>query len=257
MLFCVIRTSESDIHETYANRLISLFTAEGLVSGHNFLYCATEKLDNLFSTLPDVAASSDSTIPASDEFKIAWRYQALRDLEVCFLSCFCIMQPIFSQQINPSSLSPGHYFDLSKLMDTDARTKEHDLLVTHFAPQPASSVALITLPRSEPGLTSRLRHYADYVFSLKGFDGIESRNPLYEEYDGLMTAIQLPWLGSNLEPTARPATLEWAFKLKRRQFVLQHLHLPPCLSNTVSRSSATETILCSKTPGTDISAIDF
>ncbi|KAF5397919.1 Elongator complex protein 4 [Paragonimus heterotremus] len=229
-------------------------------------------------------------------------------------------------QTSPSSLSLGHYFDLSKLMDTDARIKERDLLVTHFAPQPTSSlqanisnmiktiytfchekkapvdnirrivlhslfspcwgfvsnvktfdrlvlkcfislrlmlqnslnVALITLPRLEPGLTSRLRHYADYVFSLKGFDGIESRNPLYEEYDGLMTAIRLPWLGNSLEPAARPTTIEWAFKVKRRQFVLQHLHLPPCLSNTVSRSNATEAISsCAKLPGTDVSAIDF
>ncbi|KAA3670383.1 uncharacterized protein DEA37_0014340, partial [Paragonimus westermani] len=72
-------------------------------------------------------------------------------------------------------------------------------------------------------LIDRADLYGVRIVSLyrKGFDGIESRNPLYEEYDGLMTAIQLPWLGSNLEPTARPATLEWAFKLKRRQFVLQ------------------------------------
>ncbi|KER20523.1 hypothetical protein T265_15301, partial [Opisthorchis viverrini] len=86
-------------------------------------------------------------------------------------------------------------------------------------------VALITLPPLQPSLLCRLRHYADYVFSVTGFDSVEAKNPLYEEYNGLMNVIQLPWIGGGLEPVGKPTALEWAFKVKRRQFTVQLLAL--------------------------------
>ncbi|TGZ61414.1 hypothetical protein CRM22_008004 [Opisthorchis felineus] len=102
-----------------------------------------------------------------------------------------------------------------------------DRLTLHFFAslrllmQNTLQVALITLPPLQPSLVCRLRHYADYVFSITGFDSLEAKNPLYEEYNGLMNVIQLPWVGGGLEPVGKPTALEWAFKVKRRQFIVQ------------------------------------
>ncbi|CAL8085269.1 unnamed protein product [Calicophoron daubneyi] len=118
-------------------------------------------------------------------------------------------------------------------------------------------IVLITLPELDPGLLSRVRHYGDYVFTVHGFDGISSMNPLYEEYNGLLDVIQLPWLGGSLDLVARPATSQWAFKVKRRQFLVEHLHLPPCLSDTASRSTMPESILSGSQPKLSEKPADF
>ncbi|VDD74077.1 unnamed protein product [Mesocestoides corti] len=93
-------------------------------------------------------------------------------------------------------------------------------------------VAYISIPKSvvqelEPD--TRWMHYADYVFELTGFDGLEANgsviaNPLYQEYNGLLRILKLPSLSQmNMEPVARPLTADWAFKVRRRQFIVQWL----------------------------------
>ncbi|VDM03529.1 unnamed protein product [Schistocephalus solidus] len=90
------------------------------------------------------------------------------------------------------------------------------------------NVAYITLPPSvikavEP--QTRWMTYADYAFQLDGFDGCDASvtpNPLYRDYNGLIKVIRLPSLSRfNLEPVSRPLTYDWAFKLQRRQFIVQ------------------------------------
>ncbi|VDN98599.1 unnamed protein product [Rodentolepis nana] len=79
----------------------------------------------------------------------------------------------------------------------------------------------------ESGLNSRWLSYADHVFEVVGFDGLEgvnnmAANPLYDEYHGLLKVLKIPSVsGLNLAPISRPLTYDWAFKVKRRQFVLQ------------------------------------
>ena len=76
-------------------------------------------------------------------------------------------------------------------------------------------------------IESRWLSYAGYVFELTGFDGLEAdgdlaTNPLYEEFNGLLKVLKFPSVsGMNLEPIARPLTCDWAFKVRRRKFVLQ------------------------------------
>ena len=74
---------------------------------------------------------------------------------------------------------------------------------------------------------SRWLSYADNVFELTGFDGLEAdgdvaANPLYKEFNGLLKVLKIPSVsGINLEPITRPLTCDWAFKVRRRKFVLQ------------------------------------
>nr|CDS18340.1 elongator complex protein 4 [Echinococcus granulosus] len=104
-------------------------------------------------------------------------------------------------------------------------------------------ITVSKLALQESGVESRWLSYSDYAFKVTGFDGLEASgnvtaNPLYGEYNGLLRVLKLPSVsGMHLEPIARPLTLDWAFKVRRKQFILKYLDLPPCLSETVSRSN--------------------
>uniref|UniRef100_A0A0R3SLB4 Elongator complex protein 4 n=1 Tax=Hymenolepis diminuta TaxID=6216 RepID=A0A0R3SLB4_HYMDI len=106
--------------------------------------------------------------------------------------------------------------------------------------------------------------YADHIFEVVGFDGLEgvdnvAANPLYDEHHGLLKVLKIPSVsGLNLAPISRPLTCDWTFKVKRRQFVLQHLALPPCLSEDASRSNqATPQSICTAAIGEGNSVLDF
>ncbi|XP_064602901.1 LOW QUALITY PROTEIN: elongator complex protein 4-like [Liolophura sinensis] len=102
----------------------------------------------------------------------------------------------------------------------------------------AYAVCLLTVPShlfQDIGFTSRIERLGDTVVALQSFAGSDKeKNPLYKEYHGLFNIIQLPHLNT-LTPHM-PDTMDWAFKLRRKKFTIEKLHLPPELSETTSRS---------------------
>ncbi|XP_034536840.1 elongator complex protein 4 isoform X2 [Notolabrus celidotus] len=104
------------------------------------------------------------------------------------------------------------------------------------------SVAVITVPshliqdRTLMGSVTRL---CDNAIALESFKGCEREtNPLYKDYHGLLHVRQIPHL--NCLASQLPDHKDLAFKLKRKQFTIERLHLPPDLSETVSRVSRGE-----------------
>lgn len=104
------------------------------------------------------------------------------------------------------------------------------------------SVAVLTVPshliqnRAVMGNITRLCDNAIALESFKGSD--RETNPLYKDYHGLLHVRQVPRLNCLL--TELPDHKDLAFKLKRKQFTIERLHLPPDLSETVSRASRGE-----------------
>ncbi|CAL8363333.1 unnamed protein product [Gadus morhua 'NCC'] len=104
------------------------------------------------------------------------------------------------------------------------------------------SVAVLTIPshliqnRAVMGNITRLCDNAIALESFKGSD--RETNPLYKDYHGLLHVRQVPRLNCLL--TELPDHKDLAFKLKRKQFTIERLHLPPDLSETVSRVSRGE-----------------
>ena len=84
---------------------------------------------------------------------------------------------------------------------------------------------------------------SDYCVSLQSFEGDEKVNEVYKDYHGLLAIHKLPSLGS-LAPPAQliqdPSQL--VFKSKRTKFVIEKFHLPPDLSENVSRDSKDSTL---------------
>ncbi|XP_062513143.1 elongator complex protein 4-like [Corticium candelabrum] len=102
----------------------------------------------------------------------------------------------------------------------------------------AYAVALITIPThlmQDTAIVRRLEHLCDTVVALESFEGSDKmKNPVYRDYNGLFHVRSLPRINSLM--THMPETLKWAFKLRRRKFSIEKLHLPPELSETASRA---------------------
>nr|Q566Y1.2 RecName: Full=Elongator complex protein 4; Short=ELP4 [Danio rerio] len=101
------------------------------------------------------------------------------------------------------------------------------------------SVAMMTVPShliQSRAVMGRIIRLSDTAIALESFRGSEKEtNPLYKDYHGLLYVRQIPRL--NCLTSEVPDTKDLAFKLKRKQFTIERLHLPPDLSETVSRVS--------------------
>jgi len=107
-------------------------------------------------------------------------------------------------------------------------------------------VAVVTIPSS----ILSLEHFrdsvlllSDYCVSLESFEGDEKVNEVYKDYHGLLNIQKIQSLG-NLGPPNQliqdPSQL--VFKSKRTKFVIEKFHLPPDLSETVSRDNKDKTM---------------
>ncbi|XP_053545295.1 elongator complex protein 4 [Bombina bombina] len=110
------------------------------------------------------------------------------------------------------------------------------------------SVCVITVPShliQNKAITVRVRCLSDTVLGLESFVGAEREtNPLYKDYHGLLRVHQIPRLNSLISEMSD--TKDLAFKLKRKLFTVERLHLPPDLSDTVSRSSKQDLAVSTK-----------
>ncbi|CAM5121091.1 unnamed protein product [Eretmochelys imbricata] len=101
------------------------------------------------------------------------------------------------------------------------------------------SACIITVPAhliQNKAIMERVTNLSDMVVGLESFIGSEREtNPLYKDYQGLIHVHQIPRLNSLICDVS--GTKDLAFRLKRKLFTIERLHLPPDLSDTVSRSS--------------------
>ncbi|CAM4517731.1 unnamed protein product [Leuciscus chuanchicus] len=121
------------------------------------------------------------------------------------------------------------------------------------------SVAMVTVPShliQNRAVMGRIIRLSDTAIALESFRGSEMEtNTLYKDYHGLLHVRQLPHL--NCLSCEVPDTKDLAFKLKRKQFTIERLHLPPDLSETVSRVSKTELAAGCGTTATGNKHLDF
>ena len=113
-------------------------------------------------------------------------------------------------------------------------------------------VAMVSVPVhlfEETHFVHRVQRCADVVVRLESFAGCpdKSQNPLFKEYHGLFHVRKAPHVNSICGSLVDTSDL--AFKLKKRKFLIEKLHLPPDISETASRSNAVKpgVPLCSAT----------
>ncbi|XP_022525194.2 elongator complex protein 4 [Astyanax mexicanus] len=122
------------------------------------------------------------------------------------------------------------------------------------------SVAMVTVPAhliQNKAVLGRVVKLSDAAVALESFSSSERQtNPLYSDYHGLLHIRQVPHL--NCLMCEAPDNKDLAFKLRRKQFSIEKLHLPPDLSETVSRVSKAkgESPACGSAP-TGHTPLDF
>lgn len=95
-----------------------------------------------------------------------------------------------------------------------------------------------------PALIHRVRNLVDYAVELESFAGSDKEtNPVFKEYHGLFYIRKMVALNALAGHT--PETYDLAFKLRRKRFVIEKLHLPPELQESEQREQDDEPILSS------------
>ncbi|KAM6465431.1 elongator complex protein 4 isoform 1-T1 [Liasis olivaceus] len=119
------------------------------------------------------------------------------------------------------------------------------------------SACIITVPThliQNKAIMERVTNLSDTVVGLESFIGSEKEtSPLYKDYHGLIHIRQIPRLNSLICDVSD--TKDLAFRLKRKLFVIERLHLPPDLSDTVSRTSKQDLAVSAKLLSSECSAM--
>lgn len=98
---------------------------------------------------------------------------------------------------------------------------------------------LILSYRKDQTLLHRVRNLVDYAIELESFAGSEKEtNAVFKEYNGLFFIRKMAALNTLASHT--PETYDLAFKLRRRRFVIEKLHLPPELQESEQREQDDE-----------------
>ncbi|KAL4703385.1 hypothetical protein ACJJTC_011174 [Scirpophaga incertulas] len=129
-------------------------------------------------------------------------------------------------------------------MDCDDNTHENygqDLLKFIYClrtiVRDTNVAVFITIPShlfDDDHLMKRLLYSVDNAVKLESFTGSSKEaNPVYKDYHGLFHITKLSSLYS-MVPFV-PPSLDMAFKLKRKKFVIEKLHLPPELQESSER----------------------
>ena len=124
------------------------------------------------------------------------------------------------------------------------------------------SVCMITMPIHlfhylDDQIMPKINNLIDFGVSLESFAGSEKEtNPVFKEYHGLLHITKISAL--NTLAAFTPETLDLAFKLRRKKFVIEKLHLPPELQEVSEQQREINDIVPSLSCGSaSRSKLDF
>ncbi|KAK4883015.1 hypothetical protein RN001_006334 [Aquatica leii] len=104
------------------------------------------------------------------------------------------------------------------------------------------AVAVVTVPSHlfEMPILDRCVYSSDIAIKLQSFEGTElERNPVLQDYQGYFQLNKLAAINSF--SSKHPGSAEYVFKLRRRKFCIEKLHLPPGFSDSVSKDPISAT----------------
>lgn len=102
-----------------------------------------------------------------------------------------------------------------------------------------SSTCMLTIPchllkHVNSSLITKILSAVDYAIELESFAGSDKEtNPVFKDYHGLLYVRKIQAV--NAPAAYQPKIRDLAFKLKRRKFVIEKLHLPPELQDSDQR----------------------
>ncbi|XP_064536169.1 elongator complex protein 4 [Drosophila montana] len=118
------------------------------------------------------------------------------------------------------------------------------LTILRASVRSCTAVCFITMPmhliaKYETSLVPKIRQLVDYAIELESFAGSEREtHPAFKEYSGLLHLHKMSAI--NTLAVHMPETTDLAFKLRRKKFVIEKLHLPPELQETSEQGAAAD-----------------
>ncbi|XP_045340815.1 elongator complex protein 4 isoform X5 [Leopardus geoffroyi] len=266
---------EEDKYNIYSSLLFKYFLAEGIINGHTLLVAsAKEDPADILQAGPVSSSRFGHCYDASKKmpqelieaskwhgFFFPEKSSSTLNIEPCSLTHGYIKLLQFIQNIiyeegfdgsNPQKKqknilrigiqnlgSPLWGDDICCTENGNSHSLTKFLYVLRGLLRTSLSACMITMPThliQNKAIISRVTNLSDTVVGLESFIGSEREtNPLYKDYHGLIHIRQIPRLNNLIYDVSDVKDL--AFKLKRKLFTIERLHLPPDLSDTVSRSS--------------------
>ncbi|CAH2268198.1 jg8204 [Pararge aegeria aegeria] len=122
-----------------------------------------------------------------------------------------------------------------------------------------NAVIFITIPShlfDDENIIKRILYSVDNAVRIESFTGSSKEtNPVYSDYHGLFHITKLSALYT-LVPFV-PPSLDLAFKLRRKKFVIEKLHLPPELQESSEREQDDITAIPKTCGGFKKKDVDF
>ncbi|KAJ8919076.1 hypothetical protein NQ315_012060 [Exocentrus adspersus] len=251
---------EEDFHGLYSKILLKYFLAEGIVTSHStFVASQDTNPSSIVKELPAVI-DSDSEPETdvqkisgnSNKMKIAFRCQNLPtdDLSDNFKHIghfYDLSKNILKLKMESSflkdnperrsllrigihSLGSPMWLPHSKSVHSIDSSRDLNLFIfcLRALVRSAYAVAVITIPTHlyhEISL-DRCIHSSDIAIRLQAFSGTElENNQSLSDYHGFFYLTKLAAINSLA--SRHPGSVEYAFKLRRKKFTIEMLHLPP------------------------------
>lgn len=144
-------------------------------------------------------------------------------------------------RISIHSLGSPIWMSMDSEQNINASTYGQDLIKFMYCLRvilrDTNAIAFVTIPAhlfDDDHIMRRVLYSVDNAVRIESFAGSSCEtNPVYKDYHGLFHITKLSSLYS-LVPFI-PPSLDLAFKLKRKKFLIQKLHIPPELEETSER----------------------
>ncbi|CAK9804720.1 Elongator complex protein 4 [Anthophora plagiata] len=220
-------------------KIVDTSPSGGQVFGHH--YDLTKSMEKEVIERADISQWYDDSCPEKDSAFNNMTYSKLLEhvQETLKTRQYSISETPSKRQILRIAIhSLG-----SKLWFSDSEDESHQdllkflyffraLLRYHYA------VGMVTVPTewldNSDGVVERIEHLSDIAIKLESFAGSQKEtNPLFKDYHGLLYLKKM--LALNTIAPHNPDSRDLVFKLRRKKFVIEVLHLPPELGDTTQR----------------------
>lgn len=248
------------------------FMSEGVTHGH-IVVGVGERVSSWLENLPrPIELNTDMQPHAEDNLKIAWRYK--RKIQSRFSHSYDLSQQRSLEELKNCRLfskSDATYKDILQYVKTVVKENEDNVvrvvldrpmypiedeakfLRFHYnlrkitAQKNVVTLCIYPTQTLSDSVTFSLDQLYNYVLGVEALP--RDKKSVFKDYHGILHIVKLDNMSSFTMPLHD--VTDRFFKVQRKKFIIEKMHLPPDLSETVSRSTNASSTNCASSKGID------